>query len=44
MKTREQIYSKEALGILRDVSMYGSLTEAQLLGLYPGKQKQLPSV
>ena len=44
MKTREQIYSKEALGILRVVSMYGSLTEAQLLGLYPGKQKQLPNL
>ena len=41
IKTRDQIYGQEALSILRDVTMYRALTEAQLLGLYPGKDKQV---
>lgn len=38
MKTRAQIYSQEAAGILRDISMYRILREGQLLRLYPGKE------
>ena len=40
MKTRAQIYSHEASGILRDISTYGVLTQKQILGLYPQKDEQ----
>ena len=39
MKTRAQIYSHEASGILRDISTYGVLTQKQILGLYPQKDE-----
>ncbi len=38
MKTRGQIYSQEAAGLLRDISMYQALRKEQLLRLYPGKR------
>lgn len=38
MKARDQLYSQEAAGLLRDISMYRALTEKQILGLYPGKE------
>lgn len=38
MITRSQIYSNEAEGLLRAVTMYGSLYETQLYRLYPQKQ------
>lgn len=38
MKTRAQIYSQEATGLLRDISMYKALREEQMLRLYPGKE------
>lgn len=41
MKTRAQIYSHEASGILRDISTYGVLTQKQILGLYPQKDEQI---
>ena len=44
MKTRGQIYSQEAVSLLRDISMYKALREGQLLRLYPkreGKMKGL---
>ena len=37
MKTRAQIYEREAAALLRDISMYKVLTEDQLLRLHPGK-------
>jgi len=37
MKTREQIYAREAGSILRDISMYRVLTEEQILRLHPSK-------
>lgn len=37
MKTREQIYGREATAILRDISMYRVLTEEQILRLHPSK-------
>ena len=40
MKTRAQIYSHEASGILRDISTYGILTQKQILGLYPQKDER----
>lgn len=41
MKTREALYRQEAAGILRDLSMYRALIQAQLLGLYPGRQDKV---
>ena len=38
MKTRAQIYEREAAALLRDVSMYHVLKEEQLLSLHPGKE------
>lgn len=35
MKTRGQLYSQEAAGLLRDISMYRAMKEGQLLRLYP---------
>ena len=37
MKTREQVYGREAAAILRDISMYRVLTAEQILRLHPGK-------
>ncbi len=39
MKTREQIYGKEATELLRTVTMYKCLLEDQLYRLYPGKEQ-----
>ena len=44
MKTRVQIYSHEASGILRDISTYGVLTQKQILGLYPQKDAQIKNL
>lgn len=38
MKTRAQIYGKEAAGLLRATSLYPGLLEEQLCRLYPGKE------
>ena len=38
MKTREQIYNNEAADLLRNISMYRTLTEEQIARLYPGKE------
>ena len=38
MKTRGQIYSQEAAGLLRDISTYQALQKEQIFRLYPGKQ------
>lgn len=41
MKTREEIYGKEAADLLRNISMYRVLTEQQLLRLYPGREDRI---
>ena len=41
MKTREQIYSREAAEILRDISTYRYIRYDQLLRLYPQKKKEV---
>lgn len=38
MKTRAQIYSNEATDLLRNITMYKTLTEDQIHRLYPGKE------
>ena len=38
LKTREQIYSNEAADLLRNITMYKTLTEEQIRRLYPGKE------
>ena len=44
MKTRAQIYEREAAALLRDISMYHVLTEGQLLRLHPGKEKTVKNL
>ena len=44
MKTRDQIYEKEALGLLRNLSMYHCLTKDQIIGLFPEKGKQMDNI
>lgn len=41
MKTRAQIYEREAAALLRDISMYRVLTEEQLLRLHPKKDDKI---
>lgn len=44
MKTREQIYGKEASALLRDITTYHYMKRGQLLKLYPGKERQIESL
>lgn len=39
MKTREQLYGKEAAGLLRDISSYHCIRREQVYRLYPDKDK-----
>lgn len=41
MKIREQIYSREATEILRDISTYHYIRHEQLLRLYPSKKRDV---
>lgn len=41
MKTRSQIYSGEALSILRDLSTYHCMARGQLLRMHPGKENKV---
>lgn len=40
MKTRDQIYARDAGALLRDITMYRVLTEEQLLRLHPGRDEK----
>ncbi len=44
MKTRAQIYSHEATGLLYDISNYRVLKEEQLLRLYPDKRSKVKNL
>ena len=44
MKTREEIYGKEATDLLRSISMYRVLTEGQLLRLFGGKEDKIKNL
>lgn len=44
MKTRAQIYGKEAAGLLRAISLYPGLLEEQLCRLCPGKEAAAKSI
>lgn len=44
MKTRAQIYEREAAALLRDISMYRVMAEKQLLLLHPGKEDKVKSL
>lgn len=44
MKTREQIYSKEAADILRNITTYHYIRREQLLRLYPGKEDKIENL
>ena len=44
MKTRAQIYEREAAALLRDISMYHVMAEEQLLRLHPGKEDKIKNL
>jgi hypothetical protein len=44
MKTRNELYSKEAAELLRVVSTYKSVTAEQLLRLFPGKEGKVRTI
>ncbi len=44
MKTREQIYSKEAADILRNITTYHYIRHDQFLRLYPGKEDKIKNL
>ena len=44
MKTREQIYGKEAAALLRDITTYHCIKRGQLLKLYAGKKRQVENL
>lgn len=44
MKTREEIYGKEAAGLLRDITTYHCIHREQLLKLYPIKESKIDNL
>jgi len=44
LKTRDQIYGKEAVELLRDITTYHYLSKEQLLRLYPGKEDKIQNL
>ena len=44
MKTRAELYGHEAVGLLRDITMYRVLEKEQLLRLYPGKRGKIENL
>ena len=44
MKTREQIYRKEATELLRDLTTYHYIHRDQVLRLYPGKESKIENL
>ena len=44
MKTRAQIYGKEAAGLLRDITMYPGLSDRQLRRFYPGQEGKIDTL
>ena len=44
MKTREQIYRKEAAELLRDLTTYHHIYRNQILRLYPGKESKIENL
>lgn len=44
MKTRAQLYGKEAACLLRDITTYRVMTEEQILRLYPDKQEAIKNL
>lgn len=44
MKTREEIYGQEAADLLRNITMYRVLTQAQILRLYSGKKEKIKNL
>lgn len=41
MKTREDIYGKEAAGLLRDITTYHCIDRRQLFKLYPNREEKV---
>lgn len=44
MKTRAELYGREAASLLRDIAMYRALMREQILRLYPGKRDKIENL
>lgn len=44
MKTRDQIYGQEAVGLLRNITAYHCIRHDQLLRLYPGRESVIENL
>ena len=44
MKTRADIYGKEASSILRDITMYRAMTKEQILRFHPDKRRKVENL
>ena len=44
MKTRAEIYSKEAADMLRNITTYHYMRHDQFLRLYPGKEEKIDNL
>lgn len=44
MKTRENLYSKEAHDLIRNITLYKTLTCEQVYRLYPGKESSIKNL
>ncbi len=44
MKTREELYRREAANLLRDLTTYHYIRHGQLLRLYPGKESKIENL
>ncbi len=44
MKTRDQIYGKEASELLRNITAYHHIRQDQLLRMYPGKESKIENL
>lgn len=44
MKTRDQLYSREAFSLLRDITTYHHIRYGQLLRLYPNKKEKIDNL
>nr|WP_298061431.1 DUF5697 family protein [uncultured Blautia sp.] len=44
MKTRSDLYSREAAEILRLITMYPGILEVQLIRFFPGKETKIKNL
>lgn len=44
MKTRTELYGREAASVLRDITMYQALSKDQILRMYPNKEAKIENL